>query len=172
MSAIWFAALNRDELLQARRLRDELSVADLPRVNAVALGDGGPVTVSFEFEALDDRLLVSGTVAGRLFVRCERCLERMRIDIDSDVAVALTELEPAGEQPDDYEPVVMTDGTVRLFELVEDEILLAVPLVARHELGQCGALAERLEQLRAQAASEATTSPFAGLDALLRDKRN
>ncbi len=172
MSAIWFAALTRDELLQAGSLSGELAVANLPRVESVVLTGSGPFSVRFAFEPRQGRVLASGTVSGRLFVRCERCLDRMEVEVDSDVSVALTGDDAPAGQPDGYESVLMPDGTVRLFELVEDEILLAVPLVARHEAGQCGALAERLEKLRAGPEKDGTSTPFAGLDELMRGKRN
>ncbi len=172
MSAIWFAALTGDELLQARRAQGELAIANLPRVESGALPESGPFTVSFKFEPQRELVLVNGTVSGNIRVRCERCLESMRVAVDSDVRVALANGNSTDEPPDGYEIITMTDGQIRLVDLVEDEVLLAVPLVARHVDGQCGTLAGLLEQLRASATDETKSSPFAGLDELMRNKRN
>ena len=172
MSAIWFAALTGDELLKTRSLSDELAVASLARVKSVAMEDSGPFAVRFAFEPQQGLVLVTGTVSGHINVRCERCLESLCIEVDSELRVALDDGGSNEGLPAGYETISMTDGQVRLAELVEDEVLLAVPLVARHEDGQCGALAKQLEQLRASPASKATTSPFAGLDKLMRNKRD
>jgi uncharacterized protein len=64
------------------------------------------------------------------------------------------------------EPTLAPDGRVALSELVEEELLLAVPLVPRHEdLRECGPAAEAAAP---QADEEAVQRPFAGLGELLK----
>ena len=55
------------------------------------------------------------------------------------------------------------EGRIRLRELVEEELLLALPAAPRHERGECGETA----QVAAEPASVPTQRPFAGLGELL-----
>ena len=89
-----------------------------------------------------DRL---GTLSLRLAVRgqvgmtCQRCLGPMAhaIDIDRVLYLARTEreLERLDEHPDG--DAILIGERVDLVALVEDEVLLSLPLAAMHEAGQC-----------------------------------
>jgi uncharacterized metal-binding protein YceD (DUF177 family) len=65
----------------------------------------------------------------------------------------------------EYEPLQLNDSLITVEELVEDELLLSIPLSALHPLDQCTAI-EDLERINA----EAKLNPFSGLAALIKDK--
>jgi uncharacterized protein len=66
------------------------------------------------------------------------------------------------------DPLVADDQPVLLADLVEDELLLALPQVPVHPWGVCGAV---VEATRAGQEREATPlSPFAALDVLRQGK--
>jgi uncharacterized protein len=66
----------------------------------------------------------------------------------------------------EYEPLVSADGRVALKELVEDELLLALPLVPRHEGdAACGGFTETAADAES---GEARKNPFAELAKLKR----
>jgi uncharacterized protein len=78
-------------------------------------------------------------VSGLLPLACQRCLEAVPFDLDADV---LLELLPEGaevsqdEMEDDTRDFLPVAGKLDVAELVEDEILLALPVAPRHEA--CG----------------------------------
>jgi uncharacterized protein len=97
-------------------------------------------------------------------LRCQRCLGPLAIDVDAAFALAfVTGLEEAGALPEPYEPAVVEDGRVRPLELVEDELLLAVPGIPLHEEGACRAPTADVAATEGASQDE---SPFAVLASL------
>lgn len=78
-------------------------------------------------------------VTGTLLLSCQRCLEAVRFDLD---IVSHLELVPGDselsqdELEDDTRDFLPVAGGIELAELVEDEVLLALPVAPRHE--RCG----------------------------------
>ncbi|MDR0702358.1 MAG: YceD family protein [Azoarcus sp.] len=78
-------------------------------------------------------------VAGRLVLRCQRCLEGMAWDLALDAVlqpVRAGQVLPRDELENDEFDVIEVDGDVDVLSLLEDEIILALPIAPRHE--DCG----------------------------------
>jgi uncharacterized protein len=85
------------------------------------------------------------------------------------VALIFAEAD-AAEVPEELEPVLARSGSISAGELVEEELLLALPIVALHEeLREC-AVPPAAPLLADEAPEHVTQRPFAGLDELLRHK--
>jgi len=119
--------------------------------------------------------MIDGTPAGVLQLQagvtleCQRCLRPMRRMVESESQLAFVAQEDA-LLPADHEPVVGDPRRVDLAALVEEELLLAVPLIARHAPDEeCGlpAQAGSRESEPAPAAQE-MRRPFAGLKDLMK----
>jgi uncharacterized protein len=136
-------------------------LSDFPRLRDVLATDAGEV--QYEIGGMRDgrgrpalRLKVSGTLA----LRCQRCLEPMSFEVNTDetlvLAATLAEIhaEPADANAPDR---VVAGKEMALRELIEDELILAVPYAPRHE--RCVAVSANDLQ---------KTSPFAGLRGLMR----
>ncbi|MEL7450754.1 MAG: YceD family protein, partial [Pseudomonadota bacterium] len=112
-------------------------------------GDG-TLHVDLAVEVGDaDQILVSGTVNGTLALQCQRCLEPADVPVSIDVklAVAASESTPA---PAGYELVTGDARTLLLRDLLEDDILLALPPVPMHtDPADCGDLAALMNDYRA-----------------------
>ena len=150
----------------AKVLEGLVALADLPRL-APALAAGGEAAYRLEFGREDGRAVVSGRVRAVLALRCQRCLEPLHLDVDSAFALAVVgSLDEAAALPERYEPAIAEDGWVHPRDLVEDELLLAVPAVPLHEGGAC-----RPPATEPQAGSGAAPadSPFAVLASLRRN---
>src|SRR5687767_1398930 len=136
---------------------------NFPRLRDMLARDAGEVR--YEIHGVRDergrpalRLQVSGT----LQLRCQRCLEPMPFEVQTDetlvLAATLAEIhaEPASAQAPDR---VVAGREMKLRELVEDELILAVPYAPRHEECVAAGTAE----------GEGTkSSPFAGLRGLIQ----
>ena len=133
-------------------------------------------------EAVEVRMMV----CGRLLVTCQRCLEPMQWPVSVDSVVRVVASEAAAEGEGGVECVVVpADEMLDLAELVQDEVMLALPLAPRHAEQGCdpfpvgGAAMEGEDHLNdgatsAQAASdlgERKDNPFAVLASLKRDQR-
>lgn len=98
-------------------------------------------------------------------LRCERCLETYRQPLRSEARLAFVpnEAQAAGVPPD-FEAVTAGSQRVSLAQLVEDEVLLSLPVVPLHGPGT--ACAEG--RSGGTAATAETHRPFAGLKELLK----
>lgn len=154
-----------------RSFEGKLPVADLPRL-AEALADAsGGVAYQLDFE--------SGTLGGpQLHVRldagltleCQRSLELFVFPARVDVRLGLLADEAdAAALPGDCEPLLLEDGALSPRRVIEDELLLALPLVpikpgSRMLQGEWTSPAQ--DPLDAES-GEPTTRPFADLRSLL-----
>lgn len=105
-------------------------------------------------------------------VQCQRCMETMDLVVDESVRLHLLQAEADVSRLDENEDYVVLDeqGELDLPEVVEDELLLCLPLVAKHE--HCD---EAMPLVSAEApVVEEKKRPFAGLadlrNALQRDQ--
>jgi len=84
--------------------------------------------------------VVKGRVVGELQLRCQRCNGEMALRVDSELTLAVVDgLDEAAALPDDYDPLLLDGRLMRSSELIEDELLLALPVVPRHPEGSCEA---------------------------------
>lgn len=75
---------------------------------------------------------VEGRIAGELMLECQVCLEPYpwRLDIRSKLALARNEEEEERLMAD-CEPVLVLDDRLMLHEIIEDEVLLALPMMPK-----------------------------------------
>lgn len=173
-------------------LEGELPVPGLARVHAsrpegLAVPDGEVVRwrVRGEMRKLPDGrtlpwLHLSATLDVTL--QCQRCLGPVTepVTVESDFRFVPTEAQAEAEDVDAEEEVLELPTRLNLVSLIEDEILLALPLVPRHEhcpeplpmaAGEIDAApgAEGHEQALAEDAQE-RPHPFAALAVLKSGK--
>ena len=158
--------------VQERAARAEVVERHFPIAGFARLGDRlaareGEARLRLELQMID------GTPAGVLrlqagvVLECQRCLRPLRRDVASESRVAFVAREDA-PLPADHEPVVGDPRQVDLAALAEDELLLAVPLIAKHAAGEeCGLPA--LTAIREpEPVAQDMRRPFAGLKDLLK----
>lgn len=143
-----------------RVLEGELAVADLERLHDLLAEVSG--SVSFRLQGSKGehgKYFLQLEVGGLLLLACQRCLEAVPFELDVD---SLLELLPEGadmsqdELEDDTRDFLPVAGELSVAELVEDEILLALPVAPRHE--KCG--------LPGAAGAGERINPFAALNGL------
>ena len=157
-----------------RRWSAETPLGDWPRLAALEPAGRSaeqPVRVSVDWrEDEHGRPLLEGELELRLGAICQRCLESMELELRvrpklffGDPAQLDAALEEAGFEPCELEP------GMTLRQLLEDEILLAVPAFPVHQREEdCGALAGKLAQLEPGQDGRSGASPFAVLAELKR----
>jgi len=97
------------------------------------------LTLSLAFDKDDDGIhILSGTIAGTLKLMCQRCLKQMDFTIDADLLIAFVASEFDGDKlGGEYEPYIVTDTPIMLSDIIEDELLLTLPAIPKHENTQC-----------------------------------
>lgn len=95
------------------------------------------VLLKFEFTRnAFDIPIVSGRLETCLELECQRCLGRMQLSVAQDFRLMIDASdELVGESSMDT--LYSEDGYVDINEVVEDELILAIPLVAMHEDESC-----------------------------------
>lgn len=123
-----------------RVLKGDLSIANMKRLAPLLATDAGNVEVELAF-VVDEtgQASVKGRVQTQVSMQCQRCMKTMELPIDARVSLAfIATEEQAQELPSHYEPLIVEEET-SLSEMVEDEIILALPAVPLHEAEQCSA---------------------------------
>ncbi len=142
------------EVAEFARLRDRLATPE-GRVKALA---------SFRLEG--GRVVAELKVAGDVVLACQRCLGPMRQTVESEAAVVFAG-EGAQDLPEAYEPIDGDPRKLDLAALVEDELLLSLPIVPQHGARERCELPDGLVAEEEPEAG-ATRRPFAGLKDLLK----
>ena len=123
-------------------VQGEVPLSALPRVAAqLQLSTEALAAVHLDFSVDEQgRRRIAGTVTATLPLQCQRCLDVVELAVSSELALALvwTE-EKAAQLPRTLDPVLMAEPELDLYALVEEELLLALPLVPQHPVGQCAA---------------------------------
>ncbi len=116
-------------------LEGDLAVTRLPRLAERLLDDSGQVQVEAHFDRDESgRYRLQGRLQAALQVRCERCLEPMTRLLDQPFCLAAVWSEDdASHLPEMYDPWVTGEDPVSLVEIVEEELLLSLPLVNYHD---------------------------------------
>ncbi len=113
---------------------------------------------------------VRGSVQAKLELVCQRCMGKMSWSVESQVALGIVRgARDLQFLPDHYEPLEMGDEPLSLTALVEDELILGLPIVAMHEPEICGAknvIDSLNEQVDKELSKEKPESPFAVLKQL------
>ena len=117
-----------------------MAVADLDRLHDLLAEIEGEVSFRLAgFKGDSGEPMLHLEVSGVLPLACQRCLEAVPCDLDVD---SLLELIPEGaelsqdELEDDTRDFLPVVRELDVVELVEDEILLGLPVAPRHE--KCG----------------------------------
>lgn len=116
----------------------ELDAVLLPRLEGVLRPDGGVSSVRYQVSGVvqDEKPFLRVHVDAHLMVTCQRCLAAMACDVEAEGKLLLVRpgeaLPDEDLEEDDFDPVHATRNLV-VVELVEDELLLALPLAPTHE---------------------------------------
>lgn len=129
-----------------------LAVSFRERQGAVA------VDLSFATDAKGMRV-VHGAAKARVKVGCQRCLEPINLVLATKFKLAFVGDTETTDLPDDYEALPTPTGPVSLIDLIEDELILAIPIAPMHPRDECdGALLPMTQPMLG-----APRSPFASL---------
>jgi len=135
---------------QGLELRGEIPVAEMPRLqDLLATPQGNVQYILRGLKGRDGKPLLELTLTGDCQLRCQRCLQAMPYAISTVSTLMPTseaELQRAlaeGGELDEADEIDRIPAVAELdvLELVEDEILLGLPLSPRHEEGACVTLA-------------------------------
>ncbi|ENA30658.1 MULTISPECIES: YceD family protein [Pseudomonas] len=154
-------------------LRGELPVSSLPRLCEQLSSTEGTVKAVLEFFRDEQRLVViHGALDTEVQMVCQRCLEPGAFPVHGEYDYAvLWEGQSADALPKGYDALEVGEEPLDLIGLIEDELLLALPIIPTHEPGICHHPAgfEAPEAPEESADEEKRANPFSVLAQLKRD---
>ena len=168
----WSTPLDVDRLSRGAAAVDfELPLVQLPRLQSRAELLGGSVRGMVRFGRDAGHAVAEVSLEGAGELRCQRCMRPMELPLRARTQVVLLASEAeANTVAAGIESVLASDGRISLSELVEEEVLLSLPIVPMHESdAKCQPL-EAAGSAGGTPADAATQRPFAQLGELLSHK--
>ena len=82
--------------------------------------------------------MIEGAVEAQVSVACQRCLKPLELTLADDIRLALVQDEEAAAKLDgEIEPWIEAEYRLDPANIVEEQLLLAMPLAAYHDQNEC-----------------------------------
>ena len=146
----------------------DVLVTRMPRLHAVVASGEKPARATLRcWKDEQHRYMVDVDVLMTVVLECQRCLSDCEVELatKSRLCVVWNE-DSTKELPPRYDPLVAGDVS-DLHALVEEELLLALPAVPMHDIGDCEDVSRAFGDSTTDVVEE-KESPFAALGALLK----
>lgn len=116
-------------------LQGELPLKNFPRLQEMKDQANQIARVSLRIETMSRVIVIRGEIQATLHLICQRCNRLMEYAIQHTFVLTPVSSDMAIKKlPDDYEPIMMHNDLISVVDMIEDEILLALPMVPKHEM--------------------------------------
>jgi uncharacterized protein len=152
-----------------RSLQGQIPVARMWRLAETLCSTAGEIVIDLRFgRGNQEHLCIQGTIHSELRLICQRCLGPLSWSADCEVRLALVPAAiPQGRLESGYEPLIaQEDSPLSVVAMVEDELILALPLVPMHPKNVCPGTVVSDPDVNSDL--DAQESPFAVLKNLKR----
>jgi len=130
------------EVTQSGRFEGEIELSELKRLGEMLYPGsvaerGRKITLSFEFTRSEfDIPMLTGHMQTELVLECQRCLQPMEMPLAVDFRLLIDASDDIVRQSSE-DTLYSDNGFIDIAEVVEDELILAIPLVAMHADSAC-----------------------------------
>jgi uncharacterized protein len=147
----WYSLRDLESLAdRGVTLSGDLDIDKLTRLESLLHSSVGSVRATLHFRQRGDGwVAIELGYEASVQLVCQRCLEPFRHELDDTVNVVVTDGDSVpSAMPAGYEPFELEEGRLQPARLVEDELIVALPLVPKHaRVEDCGSLARELTKL-------------------------
>ncbi len=147
---------------QAESLEGTLGIDTMPRLLALVCNRQASIVFRLSFGRNEAGVIViDGGFSTDIVLRCQRCLEPLPVHLEKTIRIGwVANRQEADALPADLEPLQIEDGRITPGDLIEEEVLLGLPISPVHDPAECSAT-EVLQEMK-----ETKESPFAVLKEL------
>ncbi|TLX46614.1 23S rRNA accumulation protein YceD [Pseudoalteromonas phenolica] len=148
-----------------------VQLEELSRLEQVVQDQTGEIAVDIHCSNDEQGLVViRGSFRAHLTVICQRCNGDLGLDLEHDFAYSPVKAgDESDHLPDCYDVVELDEeGEINLRQLIEDELILAIPIVPTHDEASC-AYSEEPASFGGVVATESKPNPFEILKQLKKD---
>ena len=149
-----------------------LKPGDIPRFQALLASDMGEIDAELTFTRDEEKqAIVTLSYRAEVSVICQRCLQPMSLELagESSLGIVWTD-EQAKHLPRHLEPLIAPEEGCNLWELVEDELILALPPFSYHDTENCKQMLSDYTGPAPEEEGEQKPNPFDVLAQLKTDK--
>jgi uncharacterized protein len=124
---------------RGEHLRGTIPLKQMKRLISALSSDEGEVFIDVEFSVdINHVVLLTGNIKTESKLVCQRCMKEMDLPIAFDFQLAFVRSEAEMERlPEGYEATLINNTTMMLSDIIEDEILLALPAIPKHQQELC-----------------------------------
>ena len=157
-------SINPLRLAKSReRIEGSLQLDSFERLKGDLLENTGELRFSLLFNFDESgQCVIESEIDAQLTLECQRCLKPVVIKIEKKSLLGLVkDKDEIDNLAKEYEPLQIDEETVSVKQLIEDELLLSIPLSPLHAENECAGKSV-LDQIN----EDAKPKPFAALAAL------
>jgi len=119
---------------RAASIERDVVLAQLPRLIDAGALEGTRVRGELRFGLFEGRATVEARVSGTVMLSCQRCLEPVAVTVvEAAPLIVLATHEDA--VPAGFDPILGNAERLPVIEVIEEQLLLGLPLVAMHPPG-------------------------------------
>ncbi|MEB8433477.1 YceD family protein [Cocleimonas sp. KMM 6892] len=156
---------------QGRQFKGRMPLSDFPRLKDLLYKSESKtneklVKVDLEFARNETGLpVIKGQITAEMQMICNRCLDATALTVETQTEVVLVGSDAQAERlQDSFDIWLVEDQTLVLKDFIEDELLLAMPLVIAHdECEPARRLIEALPEDEYNDEQKEKDNPFAAL---------
>lgn len=154
----------------AIRVEGMLPINQLTRLSSSLFATDGEIDVSLAFGIDEEGIrYLKGHIETSLILQCQRCMGSLVYEIIGDFTSAIVNTEEEAEKlPPRYDPVLTEEGMLNVPNIIEDELIISLPLVPMHDPKDCQV---KLPLEAASGEKVEKENPFKVIE-LLRSKRD
>lgn len=158
---------------QGKYYQGRIALQGLARLAPLLTSSEGEAAFTLRFgQDGEGRAVIRGHVNAILQVCCQRCMQPMPLAVDVGFLLSpVSGPQEAERLTPEYDPLLLDGRLLHPVDLIEDELILAIPPAPRHPEAACGVdLADYRSQDGAALPAEAEKeNPFASLRQLRGD---
>lgn len=126
---------------QGLQFSGKLLLADMARLTSSLLVNEGEVDVSLAFGKDEAGYrFIRGKLDCLVQMQCQRCSEPMTVELNENFTLSPVLSDgQARSVPSEYEPLMVDIEDQELLPIIEDELILQLPIVAKHDNDNCHA---------------------------------
>jgi uncharacterized protein len=150
------------------------TASQLPRLAEASIVEPAEIRILLRPAIVDGRVALSGELSGSVTMTCQRCMQPVAVDLVDEFQLVIVSDEAERVALEDsesgYEPIVADAARFDMRWLAEEQTLLSVPLVPKHEDEACATWTVSSIESPEPSDGGVTQRPFANLKDLLRER--
>lgn len=153
-------------------LQGALLIKDMERLSPSLCSTVGEVEIDIGFGVDEQGIrFMRGHYDTHLMLQCQRCMESFEYKVSGNIMSGIVNTEEEADQlPKGYDSVIAKEGMLVIQDVIEDEIIISLPIVPMHNSIDCKIILPLVID-SAQIKESEKENPFKVIE-FLRSKRN